>query len=285
MKTSNRVTIKDLMEEIEKLKERIAGLENEVLDLSRNTRNEADENISQKIILCKKCDETFRSGKDLKRHNKLNHTLPQIKCNSCEKVFHKNCDLESHPEKEHKVEKFECEKCDKTFVLKWRLIKHQKIHNGQNIKKCHYFNNQKICPFEQIGCKFLHLPAGECENSDLCTLKLCLSKHANIECNEKDTVDKSSQEEIEITEVEKAFETNVNENYPEIFENYLQNKRTIQCYYCDYKTKRKIFSNIKDEVNKHLKVEHKEVINTLEDGEMVIENLLHAEFLEFFATY
>ena len=84
--------------------------------------------------------------------------------------------------------------------------------------------------------------------------------------------------------MEKAFETNVNENYPEIFDNYLQNKRTIQCYYCNYKTKSKIFSNIKDEVNKHLKVEHKEVINTLEDGEMVIENLLHAEFLEFFAT-
>ena len=65
---------------------------------------------------------------------------------------------------------------------------------------------------------------------------------------------------------------------------FLKHKRTIQCYYCSYRTKSKILRNIKDEVNEHLKVEHREVINTFENEESVIENLLHAEFLELFLT-
>ena len=110
---------------------------------------------------CKKCDKTFTTRKNLRRHDKLNHALSQIKCNSCEKVFAKYCDLESHLAKEHKIPKFSGGKCDKTFVLKWRLIKHKMIHNSQNVKKCHYLNSQKTCSFEQIGFMFLHSPAGK----------------------------------------------------------------------------------------------------------------------------
>ena len=147
------------------------------------------------------------------------------------------------------------------------------------MKKCHYFNNQKICPFEQIGCMFLHLPAGECRNSESCTMKLCSFEHKNIKVNEKETVKKS-----EMTKEQQNFDINVQKNFPDIFENYLQNKRTIQCYYCDFRSESKILSNIKDEVKKHLEIEHKEVINTFEAEEMVVENLWHAEFLEFFVT-
>ena len=103
-------------------------------------------------------------------------------------------------------------------------------------------------------------------------MELCSFEHKTIKLNEKDTVAKSSKEEIEMTEEEKSFEMSVKENFPEIFENYLQNNRNIQCYF--------YFINIKDEVTKHLEIGHKEVINTFEDGEVVIENLWHAEFLE-----
>ena len=294
MTNSKRLTIKDVMEEIEKLrvkslevdnlKKRITDLENELISFKNKTRDESPEKMSQKIVLCKKCNETFKTVKDLRRHDKLNHTLTQIKCNSCEKVFHRNCDLERHLDKEHKLLKFECEKCDKSFVLKWRLIKHQKIHNSENIKKCHYFNNQKKCPFEQIGCMFLHLPAGKCGNVESCNKKLCSYEHENINVNEEDIVDNSVHEQIGMTDEERSFDVNVKENYSDIFENFLKHKRTIQCYYCSYRTKSKILRNIKDEVNEHLKVEHREVINTFENGELVIENLLHAEFLELFLT-
>ena len=285
MKNSKRLTIKDLVEDIEILKKRIADLENEVLVLKNKTSIESTKNTSQEIIVCTKCDESFKTGKELRRHEKSNHTLPQIKCNFCEKVFHKNCDLESHLNKDHKPQKFECQKCDKMFVLKWRLIKHQKIHDSLNIKKCHYFNNQKPCPFEQIGCMFLHLPAGQCKNRDSCTMKLCSFEHERIKVNHNDAVDKYSQEEeVKVTEEEQISDMSVKENFPDIFENYLQNGRTIQCYYCEFRTKSKNFSTIKEEVNKHLKLEHKEVIYTFENEELVIENLLHAEFIELFAS-
>ena len=61
-------------------------------------------------------------------------------------------DLQRHLDKEHKLHKFQCEKCDKSFFLKWRLIKHQKIHNSKNIKKCHYFNNQKNVHLNRLAC-------------------------------------------------------------------------------------------------------------------------------------
>ena len=53
------------------------------------------------------------------------------------------------------VEKFQCEQYDKTFVLEWRLMKHKRIHKEKNITNCHYFNNKKECPFEEIGCMLL----------------------------------------------------------------------------------------------------------------------------------
>ena len=169
--------------------------------------------------------------------------------------------------------------------IKWRLNKHQIIQDSPNINKCHYFNNQKTCPFEPIGCMFLHLSAGPCKNRESCTMKLCSFEHERIKVNKKDVVDKYSQEEeIKVTEEEQISDMSVKENFPDIFEDYLQNERTIQCYYCEFRTKSKNFSTIKEEVNKHLKLEHKEVIYTFENEELVIENLLHAEFIELFAS-
>ena len=66
-----------------------------------------------------------------------------------------------HLEEQHKRSKqFECEQCDKTFALKWRLKKHLEVHSQEITKFFHYFNNEKYCPYERIGCKFLH------QNSD-----------------------------------------------------------------------------------------------------------------------
>ena len=131
---------------------------------------------------------------------------------------------------------------------------------------------------------FLHLPAGKCKNVESCNMKLCSYEHENTNVNEKDIVDEPVQEEIEDTDDERSLDLNVKENFPDLYENFLQQKRTIRCYYCSYRTKSKILSNIKNEINKHLRIEHREIINTFENEELVIENLMHAEFLEFFVT-
>ena len=248
-----------------------------------------------KEIQCTKCPKKFCTKNDLIRHEKSKHDKgAHVKCKSCEKEFLKNSDLELHLEKEHKIPKtFKCDRCDMDFMLKWRLEKHSSVHqeNFGKIRFCHYFNNSKHCPFVKLGCMFKHQDAPQCKFLDRCSKNLCQFKHARgnekeemIDVNEENNVDISVQEEIEMTEEEKRFEVNVNENFLDMFENFLEHKRTIQCYNCSYRAKSKILSNIKYEVSKHLRIEHREVIDTFENGELVIENLIHAEFIEFFAT-
>ena len=71
--------------------------------------------------------------------------------------FNRFVDLEQHIKTCHeKHTVFQCDTCEKGFALKWRLKKHMRLHEESNIKTCHYFNNDKNCPYEEIGCKFLH---------------------------------------------------------------------------------------------------------------------------------
>ena len=76
------------------------------------------------------------------------------KCRMCEQTFPKICELETHIMDSHEYKPFECTKCDKTFVLKWRLTKHRSGHETEFF--CHYYNNEKECPFDKVGCKFRH---------------------------------------------------------------------------------------------------------------------------------
>ena len=85
-----------------------------------------------------------------------------------------------HEEKEN----HECDKCCKTFVLKWRLKKHMSIHDLTEIKGCHYFNNNKKCPYESLGCMFSHQFSGLCKYEKLCKNELCSFQH-EIESDDK----------------------------------------------------------------------------------------------------
>ena len=93
-----------------------------------------------------------------------------------------------------------------------------------------------------------------------------------------------SEEDIEMTDEEKSFDLYVRVNFPDIFENYIENQKSISCYYCSFSTKSKILRNIEDEVYRHLKKHHKEVMNTFEKEEIKFKNKWHEEFLGFFAS-
>ena len=61
-------------------------------------------------------------------------------------------------------------------LWKWRIEKHTSDHRVE-IKFCHYYNSDKPCPYDKVGCKFKHENAPECRFNLKCTFKLCQFTH------------------------------------------------------------------------------------------------------------
>ena len=158
---------------------------------SQNGDNRSEKSTAERLN-CRRCDETFDSKKNLKRHLTSNHAT-KIECKVCDEIFSKNYDLEVHIKTAHKPkELYNCDKCDKTFLLKWRLLKHQKNHDNTSLQKCHYFNNKLTCPFEEMGCMFAHEVSNMCKFDSKCTTILCSFRHKESPIEE--TVDEESDE-------------------------------------------------------------------------------------------
>ena len=119
-------------------------------------------------------------------------------CNICDKILEQNCDYEKHME-EHQIEKkYKCDKCGKMFHLEWRLRKHITIHD-ENGKYCHYFNNRKQCPFEEIGCKFLHIRSERCKFEN-CKNNLCQFSHDGEIDNVSDDEENDESIDLEVNQ-------------------------------------------------------------------------------------
>ena len=275
------------------MKDELKNVKEENKNLNEKEPVEKPKGKSADEFSCKICDLHFMSKKKLKMHNKSDHT-PQINCESCEETFQKNCDLESHVERCHdSVEKFECDQCGKIFVLNWRLKKHQDIHTNQNVRKCHYFNNLKYCPFEFIGCMFDHSLSGKCIYGNKCTIKLCAFQHEkhveaeneeeNVEVSNKasekfsdgdvDTIDQINDED------EEHFQTYVKVNFPAVFKKFKAEK-TIKCYYCNFTPKSRKLRDLEDEMVSHIKDTHKDAKEVL-DSE-IFDDEYHEDFLGLF---
>ena len=72
-----------------------------------------------------------------------------------------------------------CEECGKAFLPEWHLKKHMIMHSLSYTSSCHYYNNKKFCPFEQLGCKFSHRLSGLCNYDEKCHKKLCPIQQTN----------------------------------------------------------------------------------------------------------
>ena len=126
---------------------------------------------------CRECEEKFENRSLLKKHI-LNLHPKYIKCEYCSLEFNENWKLEEHMSIHGYKKTFSCDLCDKRFVLKWRLKKHINSHQQSNIKFCHFFNNNKICNYEQVsGCMFKHDAAPLCKYSKNFGYKLCQFRH------------------------------------------------------------------------------------------------------------
>ena len=139
--------------------------------------SESSKALPNNDINCRVCDKTFTNKSELVNHIKTKHNRTG-ECRLCEKRFSTNYQLEIHLQEHGSSKKYKCEQCDKAFHFKWRLGKHMKIHSEhKSIRACHFFNNGKLCPFEEVGCKFLHIKSIDCKYKDKCRFDRCQFRH------------------------------------------------------------------------------------------------------------
>ena len=89
----------------------------------------------------------------------------KLACSFCDEHFEKHSDIEVHLDIAHSKQKdIQCDTCGKRIFLHWRLEKHKTMHTSSStIKHCRYYLAKKTCPFNELGCKFLHETSQETE--------------------------------------------------------------------------------------------------------------------------
>ena len=184
---------KELKELTEKLFKKYEILENKYKKCLKSKANAS--------FICRICDQECESVKDLQEHKKAEHSTDgEYKCDECEQLFNSMHQLEKH-EKSH--EKFECEDCDKIFSYEGLLERHMEaVHSDTNsIIFCHYYNNDKECPFGDI-CIFEHDEAENCKYGKACERKMCMYSH-NADENEDNCDEENENKEFSYIDVEK----------------------------------------------------------------------------------
>ena len=152
------------------------------------------ESYRQSMIGIKKKQNVPDSEPDIWISSKEDNNM--FKCETYGESFTTICDLELHIKKIHKMYKEpECGQCAKNFVTTWRLRKHLRIHTQKFTKVCHFFMTGKPCPFEELGCKFLHSTAQkltvESENE---TVKDTLCDSVHIENIDSESITDENKE-------------------------------------------------------------------------------------------
>ena len=154
--------------------------------------NQNQEVITANVLKCKNCEKHFVKKDELKEHLKTIHPK-DFKCDQCGEVFDNSWKLELHLNIHNKVKPFKCEMCGKDFYFKWRMEKHKSDHS-QLRKCCHYYNNNKACPYEEVGCRFEHKDSIRCIFDRTCYFKLCQYKHSENIVNNDEYQNKNEEE-------------------------------------------------------------------------------------------
>ena len=172
---------KNKVEEVERL---IKINDQKIKDLDRmllQAQSKLDESDKKKSDInklnCKECGKEMESKNSMSDHIRKHH--PKLhNCDNCDEKFNDSWRLELHKKTHKNITPLKCNICEKHFYVNWRLKKHIASHNESN-KFCHYFNNDKVCPFEEVGCKYKHAISENCKYDKNCRFKLCQFKHTN----------------------------------------------------------------------------------------------------------
>ena len=108
-------------------------------------------------IVCKTCQKTFLSERNLKNHTQIHTGEKPFNCALCQTMsFRSASDLKSHmrvhTDDDHRWA-FPCQQCGKKFTTKSSLKVHARLHGGEKPYHC------EICPksFNQIGHMRSHM--------------------------------------------------------------------------------------------------------------------------------
>ena len=189
---------------------------------------------------CSICNKKFENLSDLQDHKKEEGTCQaKFKCDECGKAFRSENQLDIHKKKHVK---YECEDCDFEYNYEGLLEKHNTAVHGNVKIFCHYFNNDKECPFED-QCVFAHEESPVCKFGGGCERIMCMFQHEdndesgdeeNDDDDEDDDDDDESNNVITIADIEPSM-NKVEEAMEKV--NELLKKQKLKCDECDFQAK------------------------------------------------
>ena len=123
-----------------------------------------------------------------------------------------------HMKSHNTIKQYSCDQCEQSFYVDWRLDKHKRMHSNSKVTSCHYYNNGKVCPYEELGCKFWHQKSSFCTKKDRCQNHLCQYQHEKNTCGNDGNYDfffksDSSSQKLSNHEGSKKETKLINENF------------------------------------------------------------------------
>ncbi len=98
---------------------------------------------------CSYCGSSFKTGPDLRLHERRHTGERPYKCTYCDKRFFASSDLKIHTRTHTGEKPYKCQFCDKAFVESANRKAHEMIHTGEKPHKC------DKCPAGFIRADFL----------------------------------------------------------------------------------------------------------------------------------
>ena len=131
--------------------------------------------------------------------------------------------------------------CDKIFKHEGTLEKHVQAAHEDVTLFCHYFNNEKDCPYED-ECIFVHEESNDCKFGKGCERLLCMYKHEDQIDDDDDESEDDSDSEDESTEINveelKPVLGKLEETFEKLSVSLKKHFGPLKCDMCEFEAKK-----------------------------------------------
>lgn len=103
-----------------------------------NKNSHMETHNPENSIICKECNQGFKSVLYLRKHQKTIHTKVEKVCRICDRKFESQQKFDYHVKSHDTVKRYKCdyEACDKSFMQHHHLQNHKTTHSGQSKYLC-----------------------------------------------------------------------------------------------------------------------------------------------------